>query len=115
MSFSGEQLIVLAILLPLIAAVLIVFTGKQPNLREVVSLVASLGLLATVLSLLPIVLAGEQPSVKLLEIASGLPVKFDLEPLGMLFACVAALLWPVNTLYSIGYMRGNNEKHQTRQ
>ena len=32
----------------------------------------------------------------------------------MLFACVAALLWPVNTLYSIGYMRGNNEQHQTR-
>ena len=32
----------------------------------------------------------------------------------MLFACVAALLWPVNTLYSIGYMRGNNELNQTR-
>lgn len=32
----------------------------------------------------------------------------------MTFACVAALLWPLNSLYSIGYMRGNQEQHQTR-
>lgn len=114
MGFTSEQLIILAILLPLLASVLIVLTGKQPNLRDSLSLISSLALLATILSLLPIVLAGDQPSVILLEIVPGLPVKFVLEPLGMLFACVAALLWPINTLYSIGYMRGNNEQHQTR-
>ncbi|MGF1525792.1 MAG: proton-conducting transporter membrane subunit [Candidatus Competibacterales bacterium] len=32
----------------------------------------------------------------------------------MLFAAIAAGLWPLNSLYSIGYMRGNDEKHQTR-
>ncbi|MDH5599669.1 MAG: monovalent cation/H+ antiporter subunit D family protein [Gammaproteobacteria bacterium] len=111
---ANESLIMLAILLPLIASVLIVLVDKKPNVREFVSLTASLALLATVLSLLPAVLAGEQPSVMLLEIAPGLPVKFTLEPLGMLFACVAALLWPINTLYSIGYMRGNKEQQQTR-
>jgi multicomponent Na+:H+ antiporter subunit D len=63
---------------------------------------------------IPSVLAGDLPSVTLLEIAPGLLVKFTLEPLGMLFACVAALLWPINTLYSIGYMRGNKEQNQTR-
>ena len=114
MDLTSEQLVSIAILLPLIASVIIILAGKKPNLRETVSLVASLALLATVLSLLPAVLAGEQPSVIVLEIISGLPVKFVLEPLGMLFACVAALLWPVNTLYSIGYMRGNKEQHQTR-
>lgn len=114
MGVASEQLIILAILLPLIASVLIVFTDRQPNLRDSLSLITSLALLATVLSLLPTVLGGDQPSVILLEIAPGLPVKFVLEPLGMLFACVAALLWPVNTLYSIGYMRGNNEQNQTR-
>ena len=111
---SSAQLMLTALLVPLLAAVLIAFSGKRPNLREGVSLLASLTLLATVLSLLPFVLTGEQPSVKLLEIAPGLTIQFDLEPLGMLFACVAALLWPVNTLYSIGYMRGNKEQNQTR-
>jgi multicomponent Na+:H+ antiporter subunit D len=32
----------------------------------------------------------------------------------MLFALVASGLWIVNSLYSIGYMRGNAEEHQTR-
>src|SRR3970282_1672697 len=32
----------------------------------------------------------------------------------MLFALVASGLWIVNSLYSIGYMRGNGESHQTR-
>ncbi len=111
---SPEQLILTALLIPLLAALLIVFFDKKPNLRDSISLVASLALLATVLSLLSIVLTGEQPTIVLLEIASGLQVKFEIEPLGMLFASVAALLWPVNTLYSIGYMRGNKEQHQTR-
>lgn len=108
------ELIITALLVPLVAAVLIGFADKKPNLRETISLVASLTLLATVLSLLSIVLSGEYPSIFLLEMAPGLSVKFELEPLGMLFASVAALLWPVNTLYSIGYMRGNKEQHQTR-
>jgi len=114
MDMSSQNMIILTMLLPLLAAVLIVLTGKKPNLRDSLSIIASLALLATVLSLLPIVLAGEQPSIILLEIVPGLPIKFVLEPLGMLFACVAALLWPINTLYSIGYMRANKEQHQTR-
>ena len=101
-------------LLPLLAAVLIVLVDKKPNLRDALSIIISLALLATVLSLLPTILEGNQTSITLLEIVPGLPITFTLEPLGMLFACVAALLWPVNTLYSIGYMRGNKEKHQTR-
>lgn len=112
--FASEQLIILTILIPLIASALTGLTGKQPNLRDGLSLIASLALLATILSLLPNILAGELPSVILLEIVPGLPIKFVLEPLGMLFACVAAILWPINTLYSIGYMRGNKEEHQTR-
>jgi len=111
---SPEKLILTALLIPLLAALLVGFFDKKPNLRDSISLVASLALLATVLSLLSIVLTGEQPTIVLLEIASGLHIKFELEPLGMLFASVAALLWPVNTLYSIGYMRGNKEQHQTR-
>ena len=38
----------------------------------------------------------------------------ELEPLGLLFALIASGLWFVSGVYSIGYMRGNAEEHQTR-
>jgi multicomponent Na+:H+ antiporter subunit D len=44
----------------------------------------------------------------------GIALAFRVEPLGMLFALVASGLWIVNSLYSIGYMRGNRESNQTR-
>jgi len=60
------------------------------------------------------VLAGARPQAQLLEPLPGLPIAFEVEPLGMLFALVASGLWIVNSIYSIGYMRGNKEAHQTR-
>ena len=60
------------------------------------------------------VLSGARPSVTLLEIFPNLSITFTVEPLGMLFGLVASGLWIVNSIYSIGYMRGNNEKNQTR-
>jgi multicomponent Na+:H+ antiporter subunit D len=57
---------------------------------------------------------GGRPAVTLFELMPGLALKFEVEPLGMLFGVVASGLWIVNSLYSIGYMRGNNEAHQTR-
>ena len=44
----------------------------------------------------------------------GVKVAFRVEPLGMVYALVATLLWIPNSVYSIGYMRGNHEHHQTR-
>src|SRR5918994_2977637 len=44
----------------------------------------------------------------------GIALDFRVEPLGMLFALVASGLWIVNSIYSIGYMRANDEQHQTR-
>jgi multicomponent Na+:H+ antiporter subunit D len=48
------------------------------------------------------------------EVMPGLSIAFSVEPLGMLFAALASGLWIVNSIYSIGYMRGNKEKNQTR-
>ncbi len=55
-----------------------------------------------------------RPAVRLLEPVPGLAIAFTVEPLGMLFALIASGLWIVNSIYSIGYMRGNKEAHQTR-
>jgi multicomponent Na+:H+ antiporter subunit D len=44
----------------------------------------------------------------------GIPIALEAEPLGMLFALIASVLWIVTTLYSIGYMRGHGDTNQTR-
>ncbi|PID47317.1 MAG: cation:proton antiporter [Proteobacteria bacterium] len=109
-----DDLMVLALVIPLFTAAGIALASPWPNIREAVTLLGSLLLFATVASLTPDILAGERPSLELMTLVSGLTIKFTLEPLGMIFALVAATLWPVNSLYSIGYMRGNNEGNQTR-
>lgn len=111
---SAESLALLALALPSAGAVLIALTGRRPNLREAVTLATSTLLFLAVAWLTAKFLAGARPDVTLLEMLPGLALRFALEPLGMLFAGIATLLWPLNSLYSIGYMRGNREGHQTR-
>ncbi|MEK6592613.1 MAG: monovalent cation/H+ antiporter subunit D family protein [Pseudomonadota bacterium] len=106
--------ILLALATPLIGAVLIVAAHRVPNVRESVTMVTASVLFLLVASLTPLVLAGERPEVTLLEMMPGLSLKFKVEPLGMLFGLIASGLWIVNSLYSIGYMRANDEQHQTR-
>jgi multicomponent Na+:H+ antiporter subunit D len=110
---SGETLVILALIAPAATALLIPLFAARPNQREGVTLVGSAILFAAVLALLARVLAGERPEVHLLDILPGLSIAFAVEPLGMLFATVASALWIVNSLYSIGYMRGNGEPRQT--
>jgi len=48
-------------------------------------------------------------------VAAGLiPIVVKLEPLGATFAAIASSLWIVNSMFTLGYMRGNKEKNQTR-
>lgn len=110
---SGETLILLALLLPVAGAALIALTSWQPNLRETVTLVTAGSLFFVVLTLLGKLLDGDQLATQSLLVAPGLEIAFSIEPLGMLFACVASSLWIINSIYSIGYMRGNNEPRQT--
>lgn len=111
---SLEQLILLTLGIPLLGGLLIVLLGNRPNLRDGAIVIVSLSLFVVVLQLLFPVLEGARPRVELLEMLPGLTISFAIEPLGMLFATVASLLWPINSLYSFGYMRGNNEPNQTR-
>ncbi len=111
---SGAQLIAAAVLVPALGAVGIALTGRWPNLRESVTLATAALLFACVLALLPQVMAGSRPQLFVLELLPGIALGFRVEPLGMLFALIASGLWIVNSIYSIGYMRGNKEPHQTR-
>jgi multicomponent Na+:H+ antiporter subunit D len=111
---TADTAILAALLVPLLGAVGISLTGRWPNLREGITLTTAVALLWCVLTILPSVLAGARPEALVLTVMPGLELAFEVEPLGMLFALVASGLWIVNSLYSIGYMRGNNEAHQTR-
>ncbi len=103
-----------AIAVPLGGAALIAAAGARPNLRETVTLSTAALLLGVVASLVPEVLAGGHPSAVLAEVFPGIALRLEVEPLGMLFALIASGLWIVNSIYSIGYMRGNREQNQTR-
>ena len=104
----------IAVAAPVFGALGVALAHRIPNLREALSFVAAGVTLVCVLMLLPEVLNGGRPEIVLVELLPGAALAFRLEPLGMLFALVAAVLWPISTLYSIGYMRGNDESHQSR-
>ncbi len=111
---SEAALLALALALPAAAAALIALCHRWPNLREAVSLAGAAATFLAVLSLAGPVLEGARPALVLAEMFPGLAVALELEPLGLLFALIASGLWFVSGVYSIGYMRGNDEAHQTR-
>ncbi len=110
---SPATLLVTALVLPAATALLVPLFARSPNRREAVTLLGAVASFAAVAALVPPVLAGARPAVDLLDVLPGLVITLALEPLGMLFAVVASGLWIVNSLYSIGYMRANDEPRQT--
>ena len=113
MTPAPDILLLSAILVPFLGALIIPLFHRRPNLREAVTIITALALGASVLGLLAPTLAGLRPRVQIIEVLPGLALAFEVEPLGMLFALVASLLWVVNSIYSIGYMRSNEEPRQT--
>jgi multicomponent Na+:H+ antiporter subunit D len=110
---TSETLILLAIGLPGLGTLGIAMARQIPNLREAVTLTTAALTFLAVFTLLGRVMAGERPAAGGWEIFGGLEIAFLVEPLGMLFGTIASGLWIVNSIYSIGYMRGNNEPRQT--
>jgi len=111
---SGGLLIALSILIPLAGAGLIAMSSGKPNQRETVTIVTAVLLFAVNILLAVKMGNGETLTLTVLEPVEGVPVAFVIEPLGMLFGLIASFLWIVTSFYSIGYMRANNEGHQTR-
>ncbi|MFT5358785.1 MAG: multicomponent Na+:H+ antiporter subunit D [Polyangiales bacterium] len=99
---------------PLVGALLVSRTGRSPNLRESMTALASIVTLVCVALLVPPVMRGFRPEWVVFEFLPGVPMAFKVEPLGMLYALVAAGLWPVTSSYAAGYLRGHHEKNQTR-
>ena len=113
-SIDPSQLIALSLLVPLVGALLVIVTGKIPNLREAVTLTTATILFSIVLAITDHTFQGTEMRLDVIELFPGLGISFEVEPLGVLFALVASFLWIITSIYAIGYMRGHNEANQTR-
>lgn len=105
----------LAVMVSLIASGLIYVLGEhiRPNAREAITLIASALKIIIVYSMIPYVLEGTEIHLELFSIVKGVSFAFNVDPAGMVFACVASTLWILTSIYSIGYMRGHGEQNQT--
>ena len=104
-----------ALLPPLLVIPFIIGFGERlRNLREASIFIAGIALLLINIAIYQDLMAGEANASVQLELFNGLSLALSVEPTGVLFALLASFLWIVTTLYSIGYMRGHNEKNQTR-
>lgn len=101
-------------LVPAIAAVAVVTARRRPDLRESLSVAAGVILFVLVAALASGMTWSTPPKLILAEPLPGLQLALSPDPLGILFALIASLLWPVTTVFSLGYMRGHQEKNQTR-
>lgn len=113
-SLPAELLLPLALGLPLAGALLIALNGRVPVLRDLATLATGLALATVVVEILRVANQGTVLDFVLIDMVPGLPLRFTTEPLGVLFASVASVLWLVNALFSIGYMRGTEAQNQTR-
>lgn len=111
---TPELALALTLLLPGIGAVLIGAADRFSVLRDAISLLAATALSTMVLALLLNHLAGGSAQIQLTPLVQGLPIFLLTEPIGLVFATLASVLWVVITVYSIGYMRKNDEPRQTR-
>ena len=107
--------LVLMLLIPSIGAIGITVAGRvNQNFREACTFVTAVLLALTMWPMAIDVAHGGRSSITLATLTDSLNITLHTEPLGALFATLAASLWIINSLYSVGYMRGNNESHQTR-
>lgn len=104
------QAILVSALLPLVLVAL----GRLPNWREGASLLAGCLKLWLVVKMVPAVRDGQLLEYVLAEPVAGVPLVLRVDGMGLLFALVASSLWIVTTVYAMGYMRGAQEKSQTR-
>jgi len=105
----------LAVLVTLIGALLIVFTGERHrNLREFWTILVSVLKFVIVISMVPFVLKGRILEYTIITLTQGVSLQFRVDQFGLFFGVLASALWIATSIYSIGYVRGLNEHAQTR-
>ena len=111
---SLQTAMLIGLLAPLVVAVLTPFLAVRHVWRDAAGPVGAVLTFIAAVQVALAVIDGEKPRLFVAQIAEGLAIEFAVTPLGAIFGLVASGLWILAALYSVGYMRGNHEKHQTR-
>ncbi len=98
----------------LIISILIMVSGKRPNLREFWSIAGSVLTFISVAAMVPTIWHGGRIVYTLSSIAPGINLNFRVDALSLIFGIVSSFLWIFASIYNIGYMRSLNEHAQTR-
>lgn len=93
---------------------ILLFGERRRNFREGAIIAAGVLLLAVNNKIYNQVVAGRVVESGEFPLLGSFGLKLSAEPMGVTFALLASFLWVVTTVYSIGYMRGHDEKNQTR-
>ena len=102
------------LLVPLAVAIALPFFNSSPNLREAVTLFGSIVLLICAAMLYQTIDFDNPPQLILAIPLPNYPILFSPDPLGIMFSLLVSTLWPITSLYAIGYMRQHKELNQTR-
>ncbi len=98
----------------LIVSILIMVSGKRPNLREFWSIAGAVLTFISVAAMVPTIWNGGRIVYTLSAIAPGINLNFRVDALSLIFGIVSSFLWIFASIYNIGYMRSLNEHAQTR-
>ncbi len=111
---SIENFILITILAPLIVCILTPFISKNSILRDCLGPIGGVISSWGAFNIMKVALSNQSTNLEIVKIAEGISIGFKITPLGAIFGLVASFLWIFAAIYSIGYMRGNKEKNQTR-
>ena len=109
-----ENFILITILSPLIVCILTPFLSKNTILRDFLGPIGGVVSSWGAFNIMSSVLDNRSTNLEIVNISEGISIGFEITPLGAIFGLVASFLWIFAAMYSVGYMRGNKEKNQTR-
>jgi multicomponent Na+:H+ antiporter subunit D len=98
----------------LVTSILIMVSGKRPNLREFWSIAGAVLTFFSVMAMVPAIWQGNRILYTLSTIAPGISLNFRVDALSLIFGIVSSFLWIFASIYNVGYMRSLNEHAQTR-
>jgi multicomponent Na+:H+ antiporter subunit D len=102
------------VVIPFAGALAIALAGDRDRLRDALGWVTAIAFFAGVVAQVGPVLDGAGRSQHVGSLMPGLDIAFAVEPLGLIFALVAATLWLVATLYAQCYMKVLGYRHLGR-
>ena len=106
-----DLLLPFCLLLPFVAAIIPFLFSYSCFLRDLFSFIISILLVINVIILINFYINNGALSYEMGNLM-GMKIKFIIEPISLLFALMISVLWSLNTLYSAGYVRAQDNQDQ---